>query len=808
MSNTFYNNYLYTTLPAQKIPESEKTEEWRQRCVTAICSMGNNRMSNGRSTWSHKQVNYDLVNSIIDEKDFELVLNPYGLKEKPGKQPAKLRALNLVTSKINLLKGEEMLRPFKHFVLGVNGEVLNEREQMRKDLLLQAVQQSLAKELGVSLEPQVDPQTGEQIPPPTFQTVEKHLKDSFKDIREQWGNHILQYLIHKEKLKLRFNEGWEHALISAEEIYYIGISNGEVRIRVCNPLNCEFDRNPDNPSIQDGDWFKEDRWMSKGQIMDEYGDLLSPEQLDVLDKYGTKAGLSNQMFPGYGYTQDDVNFYGKSRFSNTHFLVSHVVWRSLKEVVFLSYPDENGEIQESIVDSTFKLTPALKQMGFKAERRWIEDIWHGTKIGQDIFLGMEPVPNQIRNMDNPYHAPLPYVGRVYNSTNSAQTSFVDLIKRHQYLYIITWFRLEAEIAKAKGKKMVFDIAQLPKSEGFDLEKWMYFFDNVGLAVINSFEEGKDKFQGQVSHFNQFQAIDMTISQSIAQYINIMDKIEDTVNKIVGITPQREGSIHQSETVGGVERSIANSSLITEPWFYIHNEVKREVLTHALECAKFAFPKSKKIVNVIDGAEQIFIDLDMEKFADSDYSVFVTDSSREHNIFQKLEALANQALSSGVATYSDIVKLYKANSISEFSHLIEEAEEKRQQQQSQQQQVQQQMQQQTLEAQAQEKAADRQFQAEQNQLDRENKIREAVIKATSFDTDTNDSGDLEAIKYGELSLKQMDSDRKHQQEASKLQHDSIEKGKDRALKEKEIASKERIEKLKAQTALKNKVTGEK
>ena len=157
---------------------------------------------------------------------------------------------------------------------------------------------------------------------------------------------------------------------------------------------------------------------------------------------------------------------------------------------------------------------------------------------------------------------------------------------------------------------------------------------------------------------------------------------------------------------------------------------------------------------------------------------------------------------------DIVKLYKANSSSEFSHLIEEAEEKRQQQQSQQQQVQQQMQQQTLEAQAQERAADRQFQAEQNQLDRENKIREAVIKATSFDTDTNDSGDLEAIKYGELSLKQMDSDRKHQQEASKLQHDSIEKGKDRALKEKEIASKERIEKLKAQTALKNVVPGEK
>jgi hypothetical protein len=42
----------------------------------------------------------------------------------------------------------------------------------------------------------------------------------------------------------------------------------------------------------------------------------------------------------------------------------------------------------------------------------------------------------------------------------------------------------------------------------------------------------------------------------------------------------------------------------------------------------------------------------------------------------------------------------------------------------------------------------------------------------------------------------------------LSHDSIEKAKDRSLKEKEIQSKERIEKLKAKTALKNKVSGEK
>jgi len=791
-----------------------KDKSWKEQCVSAICSMGSGRISNGRSNWNRKQINYDLVNSILNEADFNYILNPYGVKEKIGNQPAKLRNINLIVNKLNLLKGEEIQRPFQFQVIATNGNAINEKENQKRDMLLQALQASLAQELGISQEPTIDPQTGEEIPPKTFAEVEQYARYNLKDIREQWGNDLLQYLKHEEQIELKFNEGWEHGLVTAEEIYYIGITNGQPRLRVCNPLNCEFDRNPGNPNIEDGDWFKEDRWMTKGQILDEFGAYLTVEQIEKLDRGNLAQGLTNQMFPGFAYTESDIagyekgNFANRSKSSSTHFLVSHVVWKSMKEVGFLSYPDENGVMQEGVVDETFTLTKEMKRMGWTIEWRWMSDVWHGTRIAQDVFVQIEPVPNQIRSMDTPSEVKLPYVGRVYNSTNSAQTSFVDMIKPHQYLYIIVWFRLEAELAKAKGRKMVMDIAQIPRSEGIDLDKWMYFFDNVGIAFINSFEEGKDKFQGQVSQFNQFQSIDMGLSQAVGQYIGILSKIEQTIDKIVGITPQREGSTHQNETVGGIERAVSNSSLITEPWFYIHNEIKRKVLTQLLECAKMAYPKTKKIHMITDDAQNLSMSIDMDKFADSDYGVFVTNSSREHMILQKLEGLATQAVASGAAALSDIVKMYRAKSVAEFSKLLEASEEKRDAMAQQQQQVQQQMQQEMLAAQDAREDKRMAFDSNENRLDREAKIREAVIKATSFDTDTGESGELEAVKYGELALKQMDVAQKHSHEAQKLSTEISEKAKDRALKEKEIASKEKIESLKAKTALKNKVVGQK
>ena len=817
-----FKSLVFSTLPPQKLEAKDKSKEWMEQCVDAVCSMGNMRNPNGRTTTQEKQIKYDLVNSIINQNDFNYVLNPYGVKDNAiQNQPAKLRDINLIVNKVNLLKGEELNRPFNFTAIGIDGEVIIEKEKKKKEMLQQAAYQQLAAELGISLEPQTDPKTGQQIPPPSFADIDKYANYTMMDIREEWANLLIKDVQMEQNLLFKFNEGWEHALIAAEEYYYIGIVNKKVVVRPCNPLYCEFNRNPNNPIIEEGDWFREDRWLTKGQIMDEFGEFLTDDQIEKIDngQFGSNFS-SNQMFPGYAYGQDDINKYESgfnrtSRFNSNHFLVTHVVWMSMKQIGFLSYPNpQTGKMEEGIVDETFKLTPDMKKMGMSVEWKWIDEVWHGTKVGTDFYANIEPVPNQLRSMDNPFKVVLPYVGRVYNSTNTKQTSLVDLIKPHQYLYNIVWFRLENELAKAKGKKMVMDIAQIPKSQGIDLEKWMYLFDNVGIAFINSFEEGSGKFQGETSKFNQQQAIDMGLSQAVGQYISILAKIESTIDRMIGVTPQREGQVHQSETVGGVERAVVNSTNITEPWFYTHNDIKKNVLTHILECAKLAYPKTKKLNFIANDFQRVSTTIDMDQFNDSDYGIYITDSSKEHQIFSKLEALASQAISAGAATFSDIIDMYKAGSVAELSALIKKSEQVKQQSAQQSEQQKMQMQQEMIKAQADEKDKERAFEAQENELDRETKIRTTVISAMGFDTDTAGTGTIEAVDYGnqvlktmDLQNKQMNEQRKHSLELQKMQHASEENDKDRKVKKEEMKNKMEIEQLKARTALANPVSGE-
>ena len=806
------SSHLNSVMPPQKIAFSKKNKKWKEQCVEAVSSMSNNRDLNGRSSYGRKQANYDLVNSILNEEDFKYVTGEYQFNGKTATQPARLRNYNLIYPKIALMKGEEMNRPFNWSAMAVNGNAISAKEEMEKKVLMQIAQKQIAN----TIQKELNSEDPVKEMPQTFEEMQKWNMYKNQDVREVWANRILQYIFKQDNLNLKFQEGWEHALIAAEEIYYVGIVNNEVKVRVVNPLLCEFDRNPDNPNIEDCDWFREDRWMTVGQIQDNFGSFLTDEQVRKLDQGDLRQGLSNQMFPGFGYTEKDIEQYDKGNFSNktrsnsNHYLVTYVSWKSMKKIGFLN--DFAEGVEDLIVDESFEVTEEMKANGIKVDWKWIPEVWEGVKIGDDFYVDIKPRPNQIRSMDNPYSVKLPYYGRVYNATNTEQTSIVDLIKPHQYLYNIIWFRMEAEVAKAKGKKLMIDYAQIPKSQGIDLEKFMYILDNLGIGLINSFEEGTGKLgQGRTSNFNQFSTADMSLSNSIGQYAVLLNKIESIVDKIIGITPQREGAISSSETAQGVERSVTQSSHITEPWFFIHDEIKKKVLQACVECSKFAFPKTKKVHYIADDLGRISTTIDTEKFADSDYGVFVSNSTKEAKVFQKLEMLANQALSSGAATFNDVIQMFNSNSVAELSKQIRASEEKKNQRDAQAQQSQIESNEKIQQKQLEFEFAKMDHESMENEKDRQNKIDLELIKKQEGPVG-NVPNDLEIGKQGleeAKAINQFENDKeKLNIESQKARDEQSNKEREFALKEKEIDSKERIEKLKAKTALKNKVSGEK
>ena len=107
--------------------------------------------------------------------------------------------------------------------------------------------------------------------------------------------------------------------------------------------------------------------------------------------------------------------------------------------------------------------------------------------------------------------------------------------------------------------------------GITTERWLHYLSSVGVNFVNPYEGNPgDPSGSRAASFNQFGQADLTMSNVIGEYIQLMDKIEQLAGSISGVTTQREGAISSSELVGNVERSVIQSSHITEPLFWLHN----------------------------------------------------------------------------------------------------------------------------------------------------------------------------------------------------------------------------------------------
>ncbi|KKM03702.1 hypothetical protein LCGC14_1771790, partial [marine sediment metagenome] len=525
-------------------------------------------------------------------------------------------------------------------------------------------------------------------------------------------------------------------------------------------------------------WAKEEYWLPNGEFISEYGDVLTDEQVKKVSTGA--AGLSyfqggmRQSF-AYSYDGGQRRNYGSQGISS-HVYIMKCAWRSYAKIGMLRYPDpRSGKWEEVEVDDTFKMTPELKALDAQIEWMWEDQIWEGTMAGQDMFLNVRLKSNQTKN--------LPYIGYIYNNINSVATSMVDLVKAHQFTYIIVWWRLEQELAKAKGRKFVMDIAQLPKSMGWDVDQWMYYFENLGVIWINSREEGRKGDPNTIATFNQFQSIDMSLSQVVGQYMEVLEKLEKLVEDIMGVAPQRMGDIGKQETATGAQTSISRSTNVTKPWFYFHDLVKEAVLSELLELAKIAYIDGGEF-EFLDGLDVATLKIDGDKLNGSDMGVFVTNSFEDRKKLDKMEQLLTMAVQQGKASLLDIANVLDSPSMSYAKSALDKGERKAQKNAEATQRISSEDAQKKIDAAAREKELDRVAKTQDARAKNETAV---IVKKIDVGA-TIEKGEDEVLKsMAELTKAELEQD-KHDLEIKKEENRAAEKGKELNIKEKESKQK--------------------
>lgn len=767
--------YRGTTLPNQKVSLGSKNQNWRETSLDAILS----RSKLGGSKYHRQQIAYNIMDSDFDLEDLKYVTNPYKVNEG---FPAKMQNVNIIAPKIRLLLGEESKRPQSHVVFRTGEAASESVVNLQKDLILEAVTAEVMS--------QADSQERAEELQAKLQEAQAYVKGKYYSPEEKAADNTLKYLKHKLDLDDTFLRGFEDGLISNDEIYYVGIINGEPYVERVNPLSFSYDRSPDLKGIEEGDWAVRQMEMSSSEIHDRYYDLMDESTFDEILAYINEGSTAPQQLTGSNINTDYIRWRDVSEFSARNYnenerrgyttVVYHGVWRSYKKIGYLYYTDENGVEQMDMVDETYK--PDANE---RIEWDWIDEVWQGYRVGRDIFFGIEPLQYQDYSVEEPKNLMLPYVGGWYNGNNTVGKSLVEMMKPLQYFYLILFYRLELTLARDRGKVLTMDITQIPASMGIDENKWLHYLTSMGVNFVNPYEEGWDipgREGGKASQFNQISAVDLTMSNVINEYIALMNKVEEMIGELSGISEARQGQIHQSSLVGNVRQEITQSSHITEVLFWRHNKIKNSVYRLLLDVAKFAWRRSDRqyISYVLDGPERAFINLS-DDFLYSDYDVFVSDTTKEHQDIEQLRQLYQPAMQNG-ASLLDIASIMTSTSMSDIKTKLSEIEAQRAEAMNQQSQMEAEL----AQAEQELKARELQIKEEDSIRQSETSIQVALI---------NQAGNEQPIEDNSMELEKLNLQKDKQNQDFELKKRQIEET------ERSNRAKESIAKSKPKTTTK-------
>lgn len=784
-SNTGYMKYKDQDRLTQKEKDSNDKAWYKKKIQSFDTAAYHSYGFGGISEVMRMKTNYNLFNNKIKEADFNYVIRPYTTDPKNSdlKLPANFTNKDITSNKIRALLGMEMRRPLDYKIIAINEEATTRKEEeyfnrikqyviseIMQPIQMQAQQEAYAQLNGRQPSPeeqkQIEQQIQEQVQAATPPEVKKYMERDHQDPAEVMMAQLFEYVTNVNYIKDTFNKGWKHALISAYEIYWVGEINDIPTVKVINPIYFDCSKSPDCEFIEDGEWAVYEMNLSPSEVIAMFSKDLSNDEIDKIYSLSEGRGVD----PEFTFTDAKVSNFRRN------IRVFHATWKSLKKIGFLTYTEDDQQFVTQ-VDENYKLQPEYGDV--RIEWEWIPEVHEGYKIGANIFKRMGPLEGQYKNLESLYHVKLPYHGVIYDNVNAEPISAMDRMKTWQFYYNIIMFRIEKLMASDKGKIALINSKLLPKSMGIDMDKWMYFIDTLKIGFMDPTEDSRT---GDVA--TAAKELDLGMVADIQKYIALADYIELKCGKAIGVTPEIEGQIANSAAVQNTEQNINMVSNILEPYFNMHERVKRNVLTSLLETARYVYSdpeKANKLSYVLDDMSIRTLSLDSEMLAASTYGLFVSNSSKIQATKQLIQQLAQAALQNDKANFSDVIKVTLSDTLQDASELLEKAERDAEERQKELENLKTQNQMKLQEQQ--EAFAQKQHEREKELIilkeseKRETELQKATIAAMAFDTNKDEDNDglpdiFEVYKHGvdtDLKMRKQSLDEKefaHKQNVDK------------------------------------------
>lgn len=527
--------------------------------------------------------------------------------------PTPWLTLNTLATKIRLLIGELEERGYDIKARALNKEAvdrkLEAKEKLRVRRKLQPLIDALEAETGMPLE------NTEDYVPQTEAELNEYFDLAFKDKVELIIEAALKFLAKRNNWDEERVALFRDVLIAGRAFVRNEIVRGVPRSRRIDPLCFIHDPDCKTDTLEDATYFGEVEYLPLASAAERYN-LSEDEIKEVYGAYTTylQSGMGakeSTVSKDYLY---DFNCIGNNRIKwfNTvsgqlRVLVARTCWRDYKDYKFKKDIDKYGtEHLQEITDKVRKRDES------KVQTKKFE-VWRQcTLVGGLITREWGECPNQARDLSDLEVTEPPYKAWIPNFAIGRGVSMVEQLAHLQLMKDIAMYNMNHVLTTSRGgKTFIYDMAYAP--EGWRPEDVMKYTNVHRITIVNS----KEGFLNNPNSMNLFKEIDLSLSESINQYMEIMRFYDLEMDKISGVSQERQGiAPPPSQSATATQAVLMGSNLVTAPLYKGFERFCSRVLNHQAKLVKIVFPKSPETFAPIIGdvgvdflREHIDIDLD-------------------------------------------------------------------------------------------------------------------------------------------------------------------------------------------------------
>jgi len=628
----------YFALPDQTIPENQKNEEFHIKHAIEYARFSNPGTADDRKKEIEKLYRaYFAELSPEQEGLVKSITCPNGVN-----LGVQFIVYPLIQTKIEQIVGEYMSRPLRKKAYVIDKKSISKKLDKKLDLLteevMRGVSQETKEELGFEIETQ---HKDVELPP----DVEEFMTKKFKMIAEDVADNLAQLWLEVNKGKNRIPEMFTDFCIADQCHAIVDKMKGHTIARKVHPLDADHDTDPYQAIQDDHEYFFENYWLTKNEIFNIFKlDKKKKDAVNAIFSAFTTGDNTNNSEPLKNAKKYDgwVNTDNKT----TRMRVVSGMWKSQKKV--------------SIKVSESKKTQKVfyKKLGIDEKAREndnIKEIYGEVPrfvqmLGPEICLDFGIMKQRFSSIDNPYICKLPVVSLVRDIATGSSQIKSPAAKLYQLQQLASEILFEIRLAvkhMGDSRILIYDVAQTPKDvskKGYDsaLDRVMHHIKKDKIMFINS----KDRAQ-QKNTFNQFNSLDLSAKGTMQDMFTALAMIEDMASKFVGISPEREGQVGQYQTAGGTNAAIAGSAARTEVVFTPFDEFVQTLIERVIMKSKHDYSEGEVLQMAFGDLEAKFIKI-YKEFFESDLGIYLSDSRKDKEKAQRIDAAAEQALSSSNA----------------------------------------------------------------------------------------------------------------------------------------------------------------